>query len=629
MNKVLTTLKQHTWLRAAFVLISVFVVLMSILTPIAKVYAAPTTTTSTQTTQTQQQTSNTSQQSNQQTQQLEAQSCDDVAGTLGFFLCPVYNMMTTFIDKMAGSEDSLLTKLLQVPPLQFTQDEGLARAFQNVLNFTNSLFILVFLVIIIASLVHDFSFLDSYNIKSVLPRLIAAVILAQFGFLICALAIDAGNILGVLLPKTIVSGVLGPNIAVPSLGDGVLGILTIGGSTSIIFFKAFGGTVVFLLLLVLAILAAFAVLVALIYMILRYLVLVLLVFAAPLAFLAFVLPGTQPFFFRWGKTLLKLVLMFPLVVIVITTAEVISFMLLHPTFDPNVYTTDVAKLIIGALMPFAALLLIPKCLKLSGDITGMAVGAIGGYAAGKSKAGAVKTKEDVQNRVATSETLGDTRFGRMIVAGPGGINKRNATATAKVANTRDRSQALYDKVAKNSKDAELIRMVNQKYRPAKIAGITALAENGNRMAVQDALASGKIDKSILETATQRNGDAFKGMPDLKSNWDFDNNRVDETKFFGGINAKTFGGAGGSSQQEWVLSGTRGADGRMTYTGYDMAKISRIRADQWRSILRSSDVREGLHEQVRAQLNQYATDHAHTDVAQAIRDNMNADGSWRT
>ena len=104
------------------------------------------------------------------------------------------------------------------------------KAYQNVLNFANSLFIIVFLVIIFANLIRDFTFLDNYNVKSTLPRFIAAVILAQFGYFIVAIAIDFGNILGVYAPKMNTDGVLGPNVAVPTLTDGVTGLLAFGGS---------------------------------------------------------------------------------------------------------------------------------------------------------------------------------------------------------------------------------------------------------------------------------------------------------------------------------------------------------------------------------------------------------------
>ena len=55
----------------------------------------------------------------------EGQSCDDVAGPLSFFFCPILDQVMKLIDWMVGPEDSILTNMLDVEPLQFNQDEGL------------------------------------------------------------------------------------------------------------------------------------------------------------------------------------------------------------------------------------------------------------------------------------------------------------------------------------------------------------------------------------------------------------------------------------------------------------------------------------------------------------------------
>ena len=151
----------------------------------------------------------------------ESETCEEAAGPLSFFLCPVLNLVVKPINWFTNPENGALVSLLKVEPLQFNNDQGLQRAYLNVLNFTNSLFILVFLVIIFANLISDFNFLSGYNVRNTLPRLFAAIILAQFGYLLCAMLIDIGNILGTLLPSAIMQGVLGPNVAPPNLSDAV------------------------------------------------------------------------------------------------------------------------------------------------------------------------------------------------------------------------------------------------------------------------------------------------------------------------------------------------------------------------------------------------------------------------
>lgn len=578
------------------------------------------------------------QQSNQDNQQTaedestqeeteEGQSCDDVAGPLSFFFCPILDQIMKMIDWMAGPEDSILTNMLDVEPLQFNQDEGLYKAYQNVLNFANSLFIIVFLVIIFSNLIRDFTFLDNYNVKSTLPRFIAAVILAQFGYFIVAIAIDLGNILGVYAPQMITDGVLGPNVAVPTLTDGVIGLLAFGGSNPL--FSLGTGTVVFLLLFIMAIMAAIALFIALIYMVARYLILVILIFAAPLAFLAWVLPGTQGFFYRWGKNLIQLILMFPLVTILITTASVVSFMLLHPTLDPNVLTDDVKKRLIGGLIPFVALLLIPKCLKLSGDIMAVTGGAVAGYAAGKSREGAKQGgkagKEGIQNRVAANETLSSGAFGRMVVAGPRGASKKSANATAKMGTTRDRAQGVYDKAAALGTGDELKNMMKSKYQPAKVAALVALAKRGDRDAVKSAFSdpSYGMNKSILKAATTKDYGAFDKMPDMRSYYD---SPAEKQAAFANMNAKGFGDVSPATMRDWMGTTSTNAQGVKVFSLDANMMNQKFTPAQMRSFLTDKGVRSGISEDIRIQLGSYGGQ-GNNNMQQAIQSNLDQNGNW--
>lgn len=636
-------------LRKICLALAVFVLLFSLITPF-KAIAATTTQPQPQTGTTQQtqpsianpNPTSTSQQTNQKPVPKASTSgegtCTKAAGPLSFFLCPIYDLITNAINWLAGPEDSALTGLLRVDPLQFSKDQGLLKAYQNILTFTNGLFILVFFVIIILGLIKDFSFLDNYNFKTVLPRFVAAIILAQFGYLLCAALIDIGNILGTLLPDTIMNGVL-PGIAPPALTDGIISLLafgdtnTVGTGTATTTNLLFGGAngVVFILLFIMSIVVLFALLIAFIYMVARYLILYVLILAAPLAFLAWVLPGTQPFFNKWGRNLIRLILMFPLVVVVITVAQLLSFMLIHPNLDPNVITDDRFKLIIGALVPFVALLMIPKCLKLSGDIMDLTGGAVAGFIVGKTankehvKNAGKYSKEGIQNRIAYDDKLSKTAVGRFAVAGVGGINGNNPKAAAKMGQTRDRAQAVYDKAAAYGTTDELKKMLNQNYKPAKVAATTALAKRGERQAIIDGIGNKTISKEIIDSAVTKDFEAFKGMPDVRFDWDYGNN-TPKSDFFTKLNAGAFADAG-SSHKDWLMQGVRGADGKVTYTTFDSHKIERISGPQWNSILQDKSVRQKMNEEARRAVFSYASSaqHHNTDQAIQIRKNLNANG----
>lgn len=631
-------------LHAVFLALSILALLFTTFSPALTAYAATNTSQSQTTTSTNTSTppTNTTSTSTTTEKQSESETCYNAAGPLSFFMCPLFEQIMKTINWLAGPDDSVLTSMLRVEPLQFNKDMGLQRAYNNVLNFANSLFIIVFLVIIFANFVSDFSFLDSYTIKNTLPRLIAAVILAQFGFLLCAIAIDIGNILGTFLPSIISHGVLGPNVPMPGLSDSVVGLLSfgnpnaVGGGTAAVTTALFGGGggIVFLLLLIMSILVLFSLLLAFIYMVARNLILIMLVFAAPIAFLAFVLPGTQPFFFKWGKNLIRLVLMFPLVTVLITTAEIVSFMLLHPTFDPNVFTDDRFKLLIGGLVPFVALMLIPKCLKLSGDIMEVTGGAaavfIAGNAWGKTKDGAKSGHSSARDRTAASIDLDKAdRFTKAFAGGGArALAFPNSTGTIRrLGNAKSRGNEHYEKTAKLASEDDLIRMVNSKDALARQAAAVTLGKNGKRDIIEKALRDHKLTENDLRIVRRDDFDALKGMPDLRLNWDFQQDAVKDS-FYTGLNASTWADSSAGSQKEWTMNKVwNTTKNEYEYIGFNKAKVEKIHSSQWNSMLQDKEVRKKMDEDVRKALHQYAASNvgAHSD---AINKNMANDGSWR-
>lgn len=316
--------------------------------------------------------------------------------------------------------------------------------------------------------------------------------------------------------------------------------------------------------------------------------------------------------------------MYPLVMILITTAEILSFMLLHPTLDPSVYSTNKINILIGGLIPFVALLMIPKCLKLSGDIMAVTGAAVAGYAVGKSKEGGVKAKEGAQNRIAASEKYGESRLGRVAVAGPSGLSKKSAKATAKMGATRNRAQEVYDKAASLGTSNELKNMLKQKYKPAKVSALTALAKRGDREAVKTALSdpSYGFNKELLGAATTKDWGAFDGMPDMRNIYDSDDKK---RAWFQAMDAKTFGGASGATKKDWLGNETTNAAGVKVFN-LDDAKLNRFTPSQMRNLLSDRSVRNSIPEDVRMAIASHGAAGANP-MQQAISSNIAADGSW--
>jgi hypothetical protein len=112
-------------------------------------------------------------------------------GSFAWIACPLINDISKFISDTAIK---ILTPFLHVNTISPTHTPGLYSAWQGIKNFSEVLFIIIFLIIIFSTTIG--TGLDQYSIKRMLPRVVAGAILVQFSFFISAFIIDLGNIMG-------------------------------------------------------------------------------------------------------------------------------------------------------------------------------------------------------------------------------------------------------------------------------------------------------------------------------------------------------------------------------------------------------------------------------------------------
>ncbi|MBI2798407.1 hypothetical protein HYX70_03905 [Candidatus Saccharibacteria bacterium] len=449
----------------------------------------------------------------------------DQAGALSFVLCPLLKSITESVDKIVGPGGQL-QNLLKVEPLAFPGSSGginLQASTQNIVYLADGLYVLLFIVLLFAN---AFAIgIDNYTVKKTLPRLIAAVVLTQFAYIISALMIDAGNILGSLLPNLISSvGGIDFTTAINNLlGTGsqpnLNGLLSSLGA--------------FFLVLVAAIAILVVLIIAMVYMIFRNLFIYILVIAAPIAFAAMVLPGTQKYFKLWGANFIKLILMFPIITSILAVASVLSAALAP------------INSLLAALIPVVAIALIPKTFKWSGDIMEFTAGAVAGYLGGKASAGrkqvgeqSDRLAESRRNKIATSK-FGDTRLGRFAsgsgfgsLAGTRKSKVKHASRVAAAQSEADKyASLLYSRekakhpVVKGSKNYD-------KQKEAREKALLDLYDNSNR-ATQSSLlrlagksgddkvvsyAKGK-DPKFVEGVMNQSWSDFDAVPQLRPGFD--------------------------------------------------------------------------------------------------------------
>ncbi len=304
------------------------------------------------------------------------QGCEKlIDNPLSFFLCPLGNAMAKTLDGITNFIlDQLNIKAL--PTQDSAAGGGISGGLTNFRNVANSLYVLIFLFIILANFI-AIPGLDNYTIKKLLPRLITCVIITQFAYLVCTLAIDLSNV----LLNTVPSLVTGNTDCLTKASGSVLECSSIGGAQKDIFYSMINGNALqdtslktavgtlqgalagigfFILTLILIVIALIVLIIALAYIAFRNVALIILVFISPLAIAAWVLPNTETYAKKWASWFVKLLIMGPIVGLILASSVLVSKVLAG---SGNAFMQFLAPFI--AIFAF---ILIPKSFKWSGDL---------------------------------------------------------------------------------------------------------------------------------------------------------------------------------------------------------------------------------------------------------------------
>lgn len=237
-----------------------------------------------------------------------AQSTCTIDG-VGWLVCPVL----TFLGNIADGAMGILSTMFEVPATRlFAQKsgEGAYGAWQTMRNYANVMFVIAFLIIIVSQVTSIG--ISNYGIKKLLPKLVIVAVLVNISFFICALAVDASNLLGYGLTSLLGGVVAGPSelsanaTSQGSVFGGIIAAaltLTAVGLTAYFALSAIAGVVI----AVVAIGVAMVILLGI-----RQALIILLVVIAPLAFVALLLPNTANLFKKWLTLFKSMLLIFPI-----------------------------------------------------------------------------------------------------------------------------------------------------------------------------------------------------------------------------------------------------------------------------------------------------------------------------
>lgn len=313
-------------------------------------------------------------------EKTDAETCASEGGALSWIMCSMIELLDEgfqYVDKQIGD-------LLIVPEGDITgtnaESVGVPLAAKQIRNIAYIILIPIMLVMVISTAL-GFDFVSAYTIKKALPRMVFAIIFIAISSDITLFLVRITNTLGVgiagliLGPFDIGSGGLA-HILNPASAGGVSIMAALFGLGAILVIgpAVIGILLSYLLVAFIAVLMGFAILAF------RQGLVIVLSLLAPLAILAWIFPGNDKLWKLWWGTFTKLLLMYPMVILLITSGKVMAKI---------VYTTQGGAggspmgVFIAITVYIAPYFLIPKTFQWAGgvfaSISGMAANRGAGF----------------------------------------------------------------------------------------------------------------------------------------------------------------------------------------------------------------------------------------------------------
>ena len=324
-------------------------------------------------------------------------SCD-VQG-IGWIICPLSNWLADGIDYMY----SALQEFLKTKPLETTnQNSGIYLAWVIMRNISNVAFIIAFLVIIYSQLTSVG--ISNYGVKKMIPRLVIAAVLVNLSFTFCAILLDLSNIAGYAFQDAFMGikntiSTVGENTSTWTWSEVIStalsnGALAVGAGYAVSLVLT---TELLPMLVPAATLAGLTLLFILLIMAARQALIIILIIVSPLAFVCYLLPGTEKWFKKWRDLFLTMLVFFPAFAVVFGGAQLAGIIIIQNAAGPN----GAIMHILGMLVQIIPLAITPLIMKLSGGVLGKFAGFVNDKNKGlydRSKNWSKDRRETIKNK---------------------------------------------------------------------------------------------------------------------------------------------------------------------------------------------------------------------------------------
>ena len=426
-------------------------------------------------------------------------SSDCGIASVGFYICPISTFLAKNMDWLYGK----LNDSLETQPLNVTDNKsGLYLAWNIMLGFANAAFIIAFLVIIYSQVTS--AGISNYGIKKMLPRLAIAAVLVNISYYICAFAIDLSNISGHALQDVFMQIRTTVLTTGHSSGSSIevftwenLTALILSGGAAAVGIRAFlvgeGGVLSSAIILLLPVLlgALLAVLMVVLVLAARHALIVILTIISPLAFVCYLLPGTEKWFEKWRKMFMTMLIFFPAFSLLFGGSQLAAAAILQNA-------STIIEVILGLAVQIIALPLTPFLFKLSGGI----LNRIAGIVNNPNKGLIDRTRnwsKDKSTEIANKRSLGnDNLKGRQLIRRAG---RRMSHRQRRAKERQERLQQQADNVYGGS---NLHKREDLHAKQAKRQAEVLAAQDENRYAeAVQGYAPSDIRQSLPDRALQR------------------------------------------------------------------------------------------------------------------------------
>ena len=325
-------------------------------------------------------------------------SCD-VQG-IGWIICPLSNWLADGIDYMY----SALQEFLKTKPLETTnQNSGIYLAWVIMRNISNVAFIVAFLVIIYSQLTSVG--ISNYGVKKMLPRLVIAAVLVNLSFTFCAVLLDLSNVTGYAFQDAFMGikntiSTVGENTGVGWTWSEVIstalsnGALAVGAGYAVSLALT---TELLPMLVPAATLAGLTLLFILLIMAARQALIIILIIVSPLAFVCYLLAGTEKWFKKWRDLFFTMLVFFPAFAVVFGGAQLAGILIIQNASGSN----GAIMHVLGMLVQIIPLAITPLIMKFSGGVLGKFAGFVNDKNKGlydRSKNWSKDRRETIKNK---------------------------------------------------------------------------------------------------------------------------------------------------------------------------------------------------------------------------------------